>query len=96
MVVFAIGLLRRQVRWSIVTWIGVVILLNIAHTPMVAFRQFATGMPLWFWQFGSRPHPSSWLSCCEPLFRFVRQHDYVGSIGRMTHSSFDLSDVAVV
>ena len=68
--VFLIGLLRRQVRWSIVAWIAVVVatLLTLPWSHQV----IRSGMPLWFWQAVLAP-TLVWLTV-EPLLRLIRAH----------------------
>ena len=68
-IVFLIGLLRRQVRWSIVAWI-VVVAATLLTLPW-SHQVIRTGMPLWFWQVVLAP-TLVWLTI-EPLIRLTRE-----------------------
>jgi hypothetical protein len=67
-IVFLIGLLRRQIRWSIVAWIALVVatLLTLPWSHQVV----RSGMPLWFWQIVLAPS-LVWL-VVEPLLHMIR------------------------
>jgi hypothetical protein len=70
-IVFLFGLLRRQVRWSIVAWIAVVVA-TLLTLPW-SHQLIRSDMPLWFWQLALVPS-LVWLTA-EPVLRLIREQD---------------------
>jgi hypothetical protein len=68
-IVFLIGLLRGQVRWTVVVWI-VVVTATLLTLPW-SHQALRSGMPTWFWQVVFAP-TLVWLTL-EPLIRLIRE-----------------------
>jgi hypothetical protein len=75
-IVFAFGIVRHRIRWSIVAWIVVVAATSL--TLPWSHQTIRTAMPLWFWQ-TFLTSSLIWLTL-DPLIRLLRERGPQGRI----------------